>query len=93
MSTKKFARIVPIAQVLNHHLTLRGFRFTESVFGTSIYVSATENDTGNDIIFTTGSVAIVELFKAFDDPEDCIGLQIAVRERGKSYLIEDLEEQ
>lgn len=91
MAKTKFARILPIAQVVDHHLTLRGYRFTESVFGTSIYVSATENDTGDDIIFTTGSVAIIELFKAFDESEDIVGLQIVIRERGKSYNIEQLD--
>lgn len=92
MANKKFAKIVPIKEIVDHHLTLRGFKFTESVFGTSIYVSATENDTGQDIIFTTGSIAVVELFKAFDEPEDTIGMQIAIRERGKSYNIESLDE-
>lgn len=88
---RQFARIVPIKDVIDHHLTLQGFRFTESVFGTSIYVRATENDTGKDVIFTTGSVAIIELFKSFDEPEDVAGLQIVVRERGKSYNIEQLD--
>lgn len=92
MSPRKFAKIVPIKEVINTNMTLRNYRFADSVFGQSIYVTATLNDTQEDIIFTTGSIAIVELFKVFDEPDDVAGMQVVIKERGKSYLIETLED-
>lgn len=92
MAKAKFSRIVPIKEVIDQHLTLHFFSFVDSVFGTSVHVSATLNDTSERVIFTTGSAAIVALFKEFEAEDDVAGLQIVVRERGKSYSIENLDE-
>lgn len=84
----KLPKFRKTAEVVDHVLTAHGIEVVLSEFGETLYITAFDESTNENIIVTAGSKALKAQLSGIDDLN---GTRVIIRKRGQSYEIQEAE--